>query len=129
MKFCKQIKNEEILKVALSLVNSAQRSVDMTMDLDAEINNPLPQDYHNTLNELYKKKVRLSRYTYGTKKYFFLMKKKYPHIKTVYKGGLVSYQRMLIIDRSFGLFALSGNVYFTSFLALVQSLLKYVKIL
>lgn len=129
MKFCKQIQKDKIIKKALSLLKRAKERIDTTMDLKEELISPLPMAYHENLAKLSKREVVVSRYTYGGRKNYEKMKKMYPTINTYYMGKMELYQRMLIIDESFGLFALSGNVYFTSFPPLVQSLLKYVKIL
>lgn len=129
MKFCTQIQKEKVIKKALSLLKRAKERIDTTMDLKEELDRPLPSSYHENLAKLSKRGVVISRYTYGGRKDHEQMKKMHPEINTYYMGKIPQYQRMLIIDKSFGLFALSGNVYFTSFPPLVQSLLKYVKIL
>lgn len=129
MKFCIPIQKDKIIRKAISLIMMTKKSIDMTMDLKEELTNPLPNSYHKNLDIMSKNGIKIVRFTYGNKNDFVQIKKLHPAIETYYKGKINLYQRILIIDKSFGLFALSGTVYFTSFRPLIKCLLKYVKIL
>lgn len=128
MKFCQLIKKEKVFKMAMSLISKAKDNIFMTMNLEEEMKRPLPKTYHNALAKLAKKEVIITRYGFGSKRLFNNLKKKYKGVVMYYGGSLNKYQRMLIIDKKKGLFALNDNVYFTSFSPLIKSLMCYVKI-
>jgi sugar-specific transcriptional regulator TrmB len=127
MSFCEEIKKEVINK-AISLIKSSKKIIEMTMNMEEELVNPLPQKYHGLLKKLVKKNIKISRYTYGDKKLVSKIKDLYPQINIIYSGNLNKYQRMLIIDRNYGLFSINGKVFFTNFKPLIKSLLEYAKI-
>lgn len=128
MKFCQKIKKEKVLNIAINLIIKSKKTINMTMDMQEEINNPLPQKYHKKLVKLIKNGVEINRYVFGPKKLLKKIKKSYPEIKTHFGGSLEKYQRMLIVDGKQGLFAVNGIVFFSRFKPLINSLLEYVKI-
>ena len=128
MKFCEEVKKEQILKKAFNLIEESKKCIDTTMDAKEEINHPLPEIYHNKLYRLSKKRVAVNRYVFGTKKLFIVIKNKYPNVNTIYGGEMNKYQRMLIADKEKGLFAIGSKIFFTAFKPLIKSLLEYVKI-
>jgi len=128
MKFCVQINKKNVLKTAMTLISSANKNIDITMDVAEELRNSLPDEYHKRLTNLLKKGIKISRYVFGPKNLFKIIKNKYPMINTYYSGEINKYQRMLIIDKEKGLFAVNEKVFFTEFKPLIKSLLEYVRI-
>lgn len=128
MKFCQSIKKERVFTTAMKLISSAKKNIFMTMNMQEEILKPLPKIYHNNLFKLAKKRITITRYGFGSKQLFNKIKNKYKGVNMFYGGNLNRYQRMLFIDNEKGLFALSGNIYLTSFKPLVKSLIDYIKI-
>jgi len=128
MKFCQEIKKGKVLARAMQLITTAKKTVDMTMDMVEEIAQPLPKKYHRNLVFLVKKGIKINRYAFGPKKLLKIIKGKYSEINLHYGGSLKNYQRMLIVDKNKGLFALGNQVFYTSFEPLVNSLLNYAKI-
>lgn len=129
MKFCQEIKKEKVFDMAMDLINKSKKNINITMNIEEELNNPLPKKYHQKLILLLKRGIKINRYVFGPKKLLKKIKKRYPEIKTHFGGSLEKYQRMLIVDEKQGLFAVNGIVFFSRFKPLIKSLLKYVKIL
>src|SRR3989338_4959792 len=128
MKFCIPLDKDNAVKFAMGLLLRAKLSVHMTMDLQGEVDHPLPKTYHETLFHLSKKGINIYRRSYGTKTLFKKMRTSFDGVKMFYGGTMSHYQRMLIIDKSMGMFALNGNIFFTTFEPLIKSLLIYAKI-
>ncbi|MFH0773777.1 MAG: hypothetical protein V1922_05705 [bacterium] len=128
MKFCRSINKKNAVQNAMKLVRSSVKSVHMTMDMQGEIDSPLPKTYHNLIEQKAKQGIQMYRYTYGKKTLFNKIKSSYKGVKMYYCGTMNNYQRMLIIDKKIGMFGLNGNIYFTRFEPLIKSLLDYAKI-
>jgi len=67
MKFCTPINTNNAVRFAMKLLLSSKESVDMTMDMQGEIDHPLPQRYHHLIARLVKCKITVARYMYGEK--------------------------------------------------------------
>lgn len=128
MKFCTLVEKDKAVKFAMKLLARAKSTIDMTMDLQGEIDHPLPKTYHETLFHLSKKGISIYRRAYGTKTLFKKMRKSFAGVKMFYGSSMNHYQRMLIIDKKMGLFVLNDCVFFTTFVPLIKSLLNYAKI-
>lgn len=128
MKFCTPVDKDKSVKFAMALLLRANLCIHMTMDLQGEVNNPLPKKYHEELSHLSKKNINIYRYAYGNKILFKKMRASFAGVKMIYGGPMNHYQRMLIIDKKVGMFALGGNIFYTTFKPLIQSLLIYAKI-
>jgi hypothetical protein len=128
MKFCRSINKNNAVQNAMKLVRNSVKSVHMTMDMQGEIDSPLPLKYHNLIEQKANQGIQIYRYAYGKKTHFNKMKTAYKGAKMYYGGTLNNYQRMLIIDKKSGMFGLDGNIYFTQFEPLIKSLLDYAKI-
>lgn len=126
MKFCTQINTNSAVKFAMKLLLSSKKSVYMTMDMQGEIDRPLPKEYHNLIAQLAIHNVSIHRYMFGEKKLFNKMRGKFDGVQAHYGGKMNKYQRMLIIDERVGMFGVNGNVFFTKFKPLINSLLSYV---
>lgn len=127
MKFCTLVEKQNVLSTAIKLVNSAKTKILVTMNTDEEIREPLPEVYHNLLTKKAGQGIKIVRYGYGTRKSFLKLRPKSKNITFIYGGNLSLYQRMLLVDKSRGIFSLEGTVYLTKFKPLVNSLVKYVK--
>jgi len=128
MKFCSTINKEVAVINAMALLRKAKKTVYMTMDMRGEIDHPLPQKYHHLITRLVKRKITVTRYMYGERELFEKTKNRYEGVQVYYGGKINRYQRMLIIDKKRGMFALNGNIFFTAFKPLVNSLLSYVSV-
>lgn len=128
MKFCTLIDKDKAVKFAMKILLQAKLSIHMTMDLQGEIDHPLPKTYHETLFHLSKRGISIYRRAYGTKTLFKKMRKSFAGVKMFYGGSMNHYQRMLIIDKKRGMFALYDRIFFTTFEPLIKSLLIYAKI-
>ncbi|KKQ24225.1 MAG: hypothetical protein US38_C0006G0056 [Candidatus Roizmanbacteria bacterium GW2011_GWC1_37_12] len=128
MKFCTPINTNNAVRFAMKLLLSSKESVDMTMDMQGEIDHPLPQRYHHLIARLVKCKITVARYMYGEKKLFEEIKNRYEGVRVYYGGKMDRYQRMLIIDKKKGMFALNGNIFFTTFKPLINSLFIYISV-
>lgn len=112
----------------MRLVRGSAKSIYMTMDMQEEIDSPLPKTYHDLIEQKAKRGIQIHRYMYGKKTIFNKMMKLYKGVKIYYGGTLNNYQRMLIIDKRIGMFGLNGSIYITQFDPLIKSLLDYAKI-
>lgn len=128
MKYCISVDEDIAVKFAMKLILRAKSTIYMTMDLRGEVDHPLPKTYHETLFHLSKKGICIYRRAYGTKTLFKKMGKSFAGVKMSYGGPMNHYQRMLIIDKKMGMFALNDCIFFTSFEPLIKSLLIYAKI-
>ena len=128
MKFCSTINKEVAVANAMTLLRKAKKNIHLTMDMQGEIDHPLPQKYHHLIARLVKRKIMVVRYMYGDINLFEKMKNRYEGVRVYYGGKIDRYQRMLIIDKRRGMFALNGNIFFTAFKPLVNSLLSYVSV-
>jgi hypothetical protein len=128
MKFCRPINKKSAVQNAMRLVRGSAKSIYMTMDMQEEIDSPLPKTYHDLIEQKAKRGIQIHRYMYGKKTIFNKMMKLYKGVKIYYGGTLNNYQRMLIIDKRIGMFGLNGSIYITQFDPLIKSLLDYAKI-
>lgn len=129
MKFCRLLPKEAVVLTAMRLLRSAQKDVITTMDVDEEIQSPLPPAYHRLIARKAGEGIVVKRFGFGSKQAFSKLAKHYPGVQFVYAGANSTYQRLLVIDRKKGLFALRGVVFITDFVPLVASLVKYIKII
>ncbi len=125
MSFCIVLDEKDVISYAVRLVRRAKKEVVVTMDLKAEKNNPLPAKYHRALQIAIRRKVRVIRYGYGPERVFNKIKDQYNAIKMIYGGKLGAYQRMIIVDKSTGMFNLGEIFFYTEFKPLVLCLLQY----
>lgn len=128
MKYCQEIKKDNVFKKALVLIDKAKKSIDVSMDIEEEINQPLPPKYHKKLLQIIHKGIKTKRLVYGQKKLFKKITTLYPNVNTVYKGGIKKYQRFLIIDKKMGLFSIGSLFFFSRYQPLIKSLLEYANI-
>lgn len=128
MKFCSQIDKKNAVKNAMKLLRCSKKSIHTTMDMQSEIDSPLPKKYHNLIARRAKQGIQIYRYAYGNKAIFNKMKLFYKGVQMYYGGTTNNYQRMLIIDKKMGMFALGDLILLTSFEPLIKSLLDYAKI-
>lgn len=126
MKLCEKIQ-ENAIDEAMRLVRSSKKSVVVTMHVDEELKQPLPDNYHQLLERKARDGVRVVRYGFGSKKAFNTLKRKYSKIQFYYAGSLARYQRMLVVDNSGALFRLHGVTYKTMFSHLAHALVEYIK--
>jgi hypothetical protein len=129
MKFAQALEPEKVIDTALFLVSDAKAEITATMNVNEEVRLPLTAEYHLAITEVISRGVKVIRFGYGKKENFGALKKIYKtqKIEFKYAGKLDTYQRMLIIDRKKGIFKLNDTVFYTEFLPLVQSLVKYVE--
>jgi len=127
MKFCYPVDSAKLLRVAMTLVQSAQKEIIATMDMKEEIAHPLPQAYHRLLTKKAEKGIHVVRYGFGGKRAFNKLKKQYSGIDFIYGGSISNYKRMLIVDRRVGFFRVGKNVYKTKFRLLLYALVAYAK--
>lgn len=127
MKLYKVIQSNRALSLALNLVYNAKSDMVFTMNVNEEYKAPLPKKYHLLVEKRIKEGIPVVRYGFGKKKYFLAIKKRHKKVKFVYKGSLLRYQRLLIVDKNKGMFVFGNNIYYTEFRQLAQSLVKYVE--
>jgi len=128
MKFCRLVNKKNAITNAMRLLRCSKRSVHATMDIQSEIDSPLPKKYHALITRRAKHGIHIYRYVYGTKPMFNKIKNNYEGVQTCYGGSMNRYQRMLIIDKKMGMLGLGGNIFLTQFEPLIKSLLDYAKI-
>lgn len=129
MKFCRPLSQKVVLLTAMRLLRSAQKEIVTTMDVDEELRSPLPHAYHRLIARKVGEGIVVKRFGFGSKQSFAKLTKKYTGIRFIYAGSMRNYQRMLVVDRKKALFALGGIVYMTDFVPLIESLVKYIKII
>lgn len=129
MNFCTPINKKSVIISAMSLLSEAKKTIYVTMKMQSEVDHPLPKKYHNLITQLAKHNISINRYMFGEKKLFNKLRGRFDGVHIHYGGEMELYQRMLIVDKKKGLFALNNKVFFTDFKPLIKSLLKYVKIL
>jgi hypothetical protein len=128
MKFCKPINKKNVVQNAMKLVQNSVKCVHMTMDMQGEIDFPLPKKYHDLIEQKARQGTQIYRFAYGKKTLFNKMMTLYKGVKMYYGGDMNTYQRMLVIDKKIAMFGLNGNIYVTQFGPLIKSLLDYAKI-
>ncbi|MCX6793561.1 MAG: hypothetical protein NTY06_00465 [Candidatus Gottesmanbacteria bacterium] len=129
MKFCRQVSQEAILLTAMRLFRSAHKEVITTMDMDEEMQSPLPPAYHRLVASKAGKGIVVRRFGFGSKRAFTTLAKHYAGIQFVYAGTKNTYQRMLVVDRKRAMFGLGGTIFYTEFIPLIESLVKYIQII
>lgn len=112
----------------MRLLRYSKKSIHTTMDIQSEVDSPLPKKYHDLIARRAKHGIHIYRYAYGTKLMFNKIKNNYEGVQMYYGGSINHYQRMLIIDKKMGMFGLEENIFFTLFQPLIKSLLDYAKI-
>lgn len=128
MKFCKLIKKKYVLPTAMKLVRSAKKQILVTMNVDEEVVMPLPTAYNNLIELQVANGIKVMRYGYGTKRSYGLIEKRSnKRIIFNYVGELNNYQRLLLVDKSKGIFSVNGAVFYTEFKPLITCLVKFVK--
>lgn len=130
MKFAQLILQENILNTAISLVNSAEKEIFVTMNVDEEIMTPLSLKYQKAIINATDRGVHIVRYGYGSMKNFREIKKLYQaqNVTFEFAGDLTKYQRMLTVDKKRGIFKLNSNVFYSQFPLLIESLVQYAHI-
>ena len=129
MKFCKVIQNKFVLQSALKLVRSAHKEILATMDMTREIKSPLPVKYHRLIAHKASEGMVIKRLGFGPKRAFTMLVKQNAGIRFVYAGEMNAYQRLLIVDRRRGMFGLGETIFYTEFVPLIDSLVKYTEII
>lgn len=128
MKLYFRIPKNKAVGHASKIIRSAKYNIIATMDVGEEYANPLPKSYHNLLARKTREGIAVIRYGFGSTRICKMVKKNYKEIPFVYAGTLKRYQRMLIIDGKRAMFVLEGIIFYTEFVPLVNSLVKYVEI-
>lgn len=129
MKLYSQISKKQAIKFAKKLVVEAKKEIIATMNVDEEYSHPLPESYHDLLAKKVGEGIVVTRYGFGSMRVFKKLQPHYPVIRFLYVGKIDNYQRMLITDKKSGMFAIGGKFFYTDFVALVESLVKYIKII
>jgi hypothetical protein len=99
------------------------------MDMNEEIHLPLPPAYHRLIVRKSKEGISVKRFGFGSKQAFAKLAKHYPGVQFVYAGEMNMYQRLLLIDRKRAMFGLAGTFFYTEFVPLIESLVKYIQII
>lgn len=127
MKFYHPVNSAKLLHIATVLVQSAQKEIIATMDMEEELARPLPQAYHRLLMKKAEKGVHVVRYGFGSRQEYNMLKKQYTSIEFLYGGSIVNYLRMLIVDQEVGIFRVGDTVNKTKFHPLIHALVAYTK--
>lgn len=122
MKFVRQVQPSDVVFFATRLVKRAKMEVFMTMDMVEESRNPLPQTYHRLVSLKAAGGISVIRYGYGPKTLFRQLSKTFADIHFRYGGSLSGYQRMLLVDKRYGLFRIGDRIYYTTVTELVSAL-------
>jgi hypothetical protein len=129
MKLYSQISKKQAIEFAKNLVIKAKKEIIATMNVDEEYSHPLPESYHNLLAKKVGNGIMVTRYGFGSIRVFKKLQSHYPVIRFLYVGKIDSYQRMLITDKKRGMFAVGNKFFYTDFVPLIESLVKYIKII
>lgn len=129
MKFCRIVQKKRVFSTAMKLARSARREIIVTMDVDEEMQSPLPSTYDRLIARKVREGVVVKRFGFGSKRTFTKLAKQYTGIQFVYAGDMRVYQRMLIVDRKRGMFELGGKIFYTEFPPLIESLVNYIEII
>ncbi len=122
MKFITQVQSSDVVHFATRLVKRAKIEVFMTMDMVEESRQPLPQNYHRLVSLQAASGISVIRYGYGPKIMYKQLAKKFADIQFRYGGNLSGYQRMLLVDKRYGLFRVDDRIYYTTVTDLVSAL-------
>lgn len=129
MKFCQSVTKKRVLPTAMKLVQSAKKEILVSMNVDEELDIPLPDAYHTCISRKIEQGIVVKRFAFGSKRVYQKLKHHYKGVHFYYCGDISHYQRMLITDKKRGLFDLDGTVFYTTFIPLISSLVKYIKII
>ncbi|MFH1720613.1 MAG: hypothetical protein ABH856_03340 [Patescibacteria group bacterium] len=128
MKLYSQISKKQAVGFAKELVVEAKKEIIATMNVDEEYSHPLPESYHDLLAKKAGGGINVTRYGFGSLRVFKTLQQYYPAIRFLYAGKIDSYQRMLIVDKKRGMFALDSKIFYTDFAPLALHFVKYIEI-
>lgn len=128
MKPYREIKREFVVDKVISLISSAKEIIVMTMNSDEELKKPLPARYHERLAQIATDGIKITRYTYGSKKTSERIRKKHRYAETIYGGNLNKYQRMIIVDGEKAMYFREDKFLFTRSKPIIKNLLDCVRI-
>ena len=125
--FCTVVPKKKILPTAINLVSKSKNQILLTMNLDEEISNPLPQIYLNKLQYKSNRGIHIVRLGFGKKQNFkklYEQKPKFNNFKFIFAGSLKNYLRMIVVYREKAIFKLEDKVFYTDYKPLINSLIQ-----
>ena len=128
----REVGASDVLKTAMSLVRSAQKSVRVTMQAVEEIEHPLPREYFLLLREKINNGVKVIRIGFGGTDDFEKIKEQVGFENPNYTFRMTKetdYRRMLLVDDSKLLFAKTDangrHVFYTEDHSLIKKYTEY----
>ena len=106
-----EVDSTHIVALAMSLVRTARHEILATMNLVEELSSPLPREYFFLLQEKIQQGIILKRLAFGNPEEFErFQKQQWTHERyQLRRATTMNYKRMLLIDQTTLLFALSSG--------------------